>query len=122
MLEQQYILASLIAFILGFTLLYKLYKKRTGPARGTGVKSSSESDVCRTDGPPDVVIVGAGVAGSALAYSLAKVCNKISCSVHLCYICMDHDHGTFHGSHVYESRNSTNCLLYSNNRMGGSCK
>lgn len=74
----QYVLGCFIAFFLGFLLLQRFNKngdkkiKKQAP-RG-GIERSQNNVVCTPDGPPDVVIVGAGVAGSALAYSLAKVC------------------------------------------------
>ncbi|KAI3447935.1 hypothetical protein Pfo_004600 [Paulownia fortunei] len=74
---EQCILGGFIAFVFGFTLLYRFVDKREKSSimeapRGASVQKSSENGVCKKDGPPDVVIVGAGVAGSALAYSLAK--------------------------------------------------
>ncbi|KAK4477233.1 hypothetical protein RD792_016447 [Penstemon davidsonii] len=68
---EQYIVGGFVAFVFALTYRYSVYKLCQ--------KSDNKSDVNkenvivgRKDGPPDVVIVGAGVAGSALAYSLAK--------------------------------------------------
>ncbi|KAL0383929.1 UNVERIFIED_CONTAM: Squalene monooxygenase SE1 [Sesamum radiatum] len=74
---EQYIFGGFIAFIFGLILLYIFLEKSSKctvkeAPRGASSRKSSENAVCRKDGPPDVVIVGAGVAGSALAYSLAK--------------------------------------------------
>ncbi|XP_073307551.1 squalene epoxidase 3-like [Primulina huaijiensis] len=73
-----YTVGGFIALVLGLILLYSLPESKgrntkIEKSRDSGVKKRSENVVkLRTDGPPDVVIVGAGVAGSALAYSLAK--------------------------------------------------
>lgn len=74
---EQYVLGCFIAFILSFLLLQRFTKNGSNKIkkqtrRGAGAERSSDDVVRRIDGPPDVVIVGAGVAGSALAYSLAK--------------------------------------------------
>lgn len=78
---EQYILGCSIALFLGFILLVQRFitrngnkkMKKQGP-KGAAVRPISDRVVPTRDGPPDVVIVGAGVTGSALAYSLAKVC------------------------------------------------
>ncbi|XP_073030468.1 squalene epoxidase 3-like [Primulina eburnea] len=73
-----YTVGGFVALVLGLILLYSLPESKgritkIEKSRDSGVKKRSENVVkLRTDGPPDVVIVGAGVAGSALAYSLAK--------------------------------------------------
>ncbi|KZV30171.1 squalene monooxygenase [Dorcoceras hygrometricum] len=68
-----------ISLVLGFILLYSLHENKGRNTKlekttASGVKKIRSENIvkCRIDGPPDVVIVGAGVAGSALAYSLAK--------------------------------------------------
>lgn len=77
-MTEQYILGCFVAVFLGFIALKILRKngnkhmKRQTP-KGAAVRPISDRAVPAKDGPPDVVIVGAGVAGSALAYSLAKV-------------------------------------------------
>lgn len=75
---EQYIFGGFIGLVFGLILLYIFLEKSSKctvkeAPRGASARKSSENFVCRKDGPPDVVIVGAGVAGSALAYSLAKV-------------------------------------------------
>ncbi|KAL2254887.1 squalene monooxygenase-like [Sesamum indicum] len=74
---EQYIFGGFIGLVFGLILLYIFLEKSSKctvkeAPRGASARKSSENFVCRKDGPPDVVIVGAGVAGSALAYSLAK--------------------------------------------------
>ncbi|KAL2459991.1 Squalene epoxidase 1 [Abeliophyllum distichum] len=74
---EEFILGFFIASLFGFIVLYRLLGKRPQRAsieaqRGPSVQNSSENSVSQKDGNPDVVVVGAGVAGSALAYSLAK--------------------------------------------------
>lgn len=79
----QYIVGVVVASLLGFVLSYSFRGKKniTTPAsmeqttRNGFVKTSENS----TRGPEmagsttDVIIVGAGVAGAALAYTLGKV-------------------------------------------------
>lgn len=77
---EKYVVGGLITWIFGLILLYRLLQKssKITVKETVRVPKSSENVVLRRkDGPPDVVIVGAGVAGSALAYSLAKVNHKI---------------------------------------------
>ncbi|KAL9173736.1 hypothetical protein ABFS82_02G008000 [Erythranthe guttata] len=73
---EQYVFGGLIAWIIGLILLYRLLENSSKITIKETIRSdaqkSSENAVSKKDGPPDVVIVGAGVAGSALAYSLAK--------------------------------------------------
>ncbi|KAL4555905.1 hypothetical protein LXL04_038537 [Taraxacum kok-saghyz] len=72
---QQYILGGIIATWLGFTLIYLLGVKKSKPDDGLHVHKQT-NELVRTqpqkDGGIDVIIVGAGVAGAALAYSLGK--------------------------------------------------
>lgn len=56
--------------VVGLLLLHRLVGKREKKI----ARKAVENGGCKKDGSPDVVIVGAGVAGSALAYCLAKVC------------------------------------------------
>lgn len=77
----QYILGGFVASLFGFVLLYNLrrkMKKNEGSKlvhKDQCIKTSNDGihlpavDVGRTD----VIIVGAGVAGAALAYTLGKV-------------------------------------------------
>ncbi|KAL2906529.1 Squalene monooxygenase [Bienertia sinuspersici] len=74
----QHILAFFVVSLLGFLLLFSLFrgakskskKKDRRTLRPDFVRSSADSSVV-SEGP-DVIIVGAGVAGAALAYTLAK--------------------------------------------------
>ncbi|CAK9167889.1 unnamed protein product [Ilex paraguariensis] len=80
MITDQYFLGGLIAFVLGFVLLYssKMVKKKSRvssmEARRDEQVESSDYGHCRPEinGSTDIIIVGAGVAGSALAYTLGK--------------------------------------------------
>ncbi|KAG5535452.1 hypothetical protein RHGRI_023276 [Rhododendron griersonianum] len=84
-----YVAGTLLAFLLGFVVVYILRRKTTaekdergeGRAEGGGfdeirndcVRSSTDGEVRPEGGPEtDVVIVGAGVAGAALAHTLGK--------------------------------------------------
>ncbi|KVH99649.1 Aromatic-ring hydroxylase-like protein [Cynara cardunculus var. scolymus] len=75
-------LASLFASLVGFIFFYICFSIRIGrplAAGGTNhksasvtTKSTSINGECRSGDETDVIIVGAGVAGAALAYTLAK--------------------------------------------------
>lgn len=78
-MEYQYVVGGIIASLLGFLLLYrsrgmKKSKESRENMRDEVVKSS-EQVVCWSENSisSDVIIVGAGVAGSALAYTPGKV-------------------------------------------------
>uniref|UniRef100_A0A2C9V663 Squalene monooxygenase n=1 Tax=Manihot esculenta TaxID=3983 RepID=A0A2C9V663_MANES len=77
-MESEYLMGRIMASLLGFVLLYRLTanKKATtsrGVARYEKLESSENGiDQAEKDKKPDVIIVGAGVAGSALAYTLGK--------------------------------------------------
>lgn len=58
---------TLLAFVLTWMVFYLIKKKK---AETDEAEAEAEE---RRDGVADVIIVGAGVAGSALAYALAKV-------------------------------------------------
>jgi len=63
---------TLLAFMLTWTVFY---------VTNRGKKATQLADAVveeREDGATDVIIVGAGVGGSALAYALAKVCKVAS--------------------------------------------
>ena len=74
-----YILGAFLASVLGFLLLYDLREKerkikRHRRADGLVTSSSGIGECPQDDGfGTDVIIVGAGVAGSALAHTLGKV-------------------------------------------------
>jgi hypothetical protein len=84
-LIDQHVLWTFFASLLGFVLLYTLRRnssKRTTNKKNFPEECAEESfadGVCRpvNGSGTDVIIVGAGVAGSALAYTLGKV--KFSC-------------------------------------------
>lgn len=79
-----YIFSGFIASLFGFVLLYNLRRKirktkgtkavggetsiKTSPTAGGGLRKED------CIGDADIIIVGAGVAGAALAYTLGKVC------------------------------------------------
>ncbi|KAG8645780.1 hypothetical protein MANES_10G091832v8 [Manihot esculenta] len=77
-MEYQYVVGGIIASVLGFLLLYRSRgMKKTKESRENmrdEVVKSSEQVVCRSENSisTDVIIVGAGIAGSALAYTLGK--------------------------------------------------
>lgn len=66
------ILGTVVATLLGFALFYSLKGKKKSVDSSM---KSSENRTCKSDSGKntDVIIVGAGVAGSALAYTLGKV-------------------------------------------------
>lgn len=73
----QYVIGGFIASVtLGLFLLRILGRKRkkqqVTSARSDQCLTRSENGACQ-NGSADVILVGAGVVGSALAYSLAKV-------------------------------------------------
>lgn len=77
----QYIFGGFIASLFGFVLLYNL-RRKTRKTKGSKVVGKDEcinisaaGDGLRKEdgGDADIIIVGAGVAGAALAYTLGKV-------------------------------------------------
>lgn len=78
----QYILGCFAASLLGFVLLYNMRRKIR---RNRGSKPAGKDECVKTSsaaaggsrqvsgGDADIIIVGAGVAGAALAYTLGKV-------------------------------------------------
>ncbi|KVH93408.1 Aromatic-ring hydroxylase-like protein [Cynara cardunculus var. scolymus] len=77
--QNYHLLVSAVALILGFALLYGLRSnvkaRRKSEEIGRKYSKSSGNDglpVPKTDESTDVIIVGAGVAGAALACTLAK--------------------------------------------------
>lgn len=76
MVEDQYVLGSILASVLlGFVLVYAFFflnKKISSSSINTTTTAINGECRARTD-DPDVIIVGAGVAGAALAHTLGKV-------------------------------------------------
>ncbi|RWW62018.1 hypothetical protein BHE74_00030879 [Ensete ventricosum] len=70
-MADQYLLGAVFASILGFLLLLVGFHGSKGRARRTAGKCGS-GPLVPGDGGTEVIIVGAGVAGSALAYTLGK--------------------------------------------------
>ncbi|KAF5733252.1 squalene epoxidase [Tripterygium wilfordii] len=78
-MEYQHILEGILAFVLGF-VLFSIFraKKRTKidvHRKKTSINNTRENGMWRPEvggTTTDVIVVGAGVAGSALAYTLAK--------------------------------------------------
>lgn len=64
---------TLLAFVVTWTVFY-VNNRRKKVAKLADVVT----EVRRDGGGADVIIVGAGVGGSALAYALAKVCKIAS--------------------------------------------
>ena len=89
--DHQYLLGGVIASLLGFVLLYGSRLRRE-KSRASTVFRRSESfkttangsfGPTASSGGADVVIVGAGVAGAALAYTLGKVIVSLIFSLYL---------------------------------------
>nr|AEM89290.1 squalene epoxidase 2 [Eleutherococcus senticosus] len=76
LINDPYILGWIFAFLFGFFLLFNFNRKREkiNGANSTefGTDSINNTSSGNIAGSTDVIIVGAGVAGSALAYTLAK--------------------------------------------------
>jgi squalene monooxygenase len=79
-MDSKHIFGGVVAaFLFGFVVLYSSRGRENIKAseknRSKKTLKSSGNGVCRSNfaGNTDVIIVGAGVAGSALAYALAKV-------------------------------------------------
>ncbi|XP_043817209.1 squalene epoxidase 3 isoform X2 [Manihot esculenta] len=91
-MESEYLMGRIMASLLGFVLLYRLTanKKATtsrGVARYEKLESSENGiDQAEKDKKPDVIIVGAGVAGSALAYTLGKVTLSVYYFLCACFL------------------------------------
>lgn len=94
-MEFQYILGGILASSLAFVfVLYSFAKKRKATSTGSSSKSihvksngfakTSENGIYSQEAEEatDIIIVGAGVAGSALAYTLGKV-QSLLFSVHI---------------------------------------
>ncbi|WOL03072.1 squalene monooxygenase [Canna indica] len=69
-MADQYLLGTVVASILGFLLLFVLHSRRRRSITAAGQGNSGS--LLTGNGEADVIVVGAGVAGSALAYTLGK--------------------------------------------------
>lgn len=79
-MEFQYIIGLLVSASGFMYFMYSSRVKRSSKKastneapNNTNIKASSSTNVNHNAGSSDVIIVGAGVAGSALAYTLGKV-------------------------------------------------
>uniref|UniRef100_A0A5B6Z696 Squalene monooxygenase n=1 Tax=Davidia involucrata TaxID=16924 RepID=A0A5B6Z696_DAVIN len=78
MMIDEYFLGGIVASLLGFVLLYnsrrKIKNRASMEIRRDECTKSSQNGGYRSviSGSTDIIVVGAGVAGSALAYTLAK--------------------------------------------------
>ena len=77
----QFILGVFIASLLGFVMLHQIRRKKMNRASSMGIKENECLEGSRIEmlcgsertTNTDIIIVGAGVAGSALAFTLGKV-------------------------------------------------
>lgn len=79
-MAEHYLFAAIVASILAFLLLAGIRGRKAARGRkrtDDGAPFAAGKEQCDSDadgcGVPDVIVVGAGVAGSALAYTLGKV-------------------------------------------------
>ena len=80
-MDYLYIMGAVIASLLSVVFLHALRGKRTNVKASMKTQNgelleSSGNGMClqaKIDASPDIIIVGAGVVGSALAYTLGKV-------------------------------------------------
>lgn len=80
-MADQYILGSIFASILGIFLVYVLFVKKNGRKSSIDGGETTATTTAAADSieyrsrkdEVDVIIVGAGVAGAALAHTLGKV-------------------------------------------------
>jgi squalene monooxygenase len=74
-----YLFGAIVASLLAVILLFRSRAKKTrtaDEAAGAPLSSTLEAEAAAIDSfvdGADIIVVGAGVAGSALAYTLAKV-------------------------------------------------
>lgn len=81
----EYVFGGVVASLLGFLLMFPFQGKsrKGGMTRNAEIKGRlSKSAECGSgeacEGSSDVIVVGAGVAGSALACALGKVRSEVS--------------------------------------------
>ena len=80
-MADQYVLGSVLASVLALVVLYNLFVKRNARGESTAdvakAATTAVTGECRSKNgggdDVDVIIVGAGVAGAALAHTLGKV-------------------------------------------------
>ena len=87
-MEYQYIFGGILAYILVFVLYNFAEKKKSSGSMEVDSKEfekASENGTCpqEAEGSAEIIIVGAGVAGAALAYTLGKVEIFLSIAFHL---------------------------------------
>lgn len=73
-MDYHYILGGTLAFVVWLVLLYG--SRRRNQREKFWLKNSLQHEKCESDmtsGITDIIVVGAGVAGSSLAYALGKV-------------------------------------------------
>ncbi|KAL5561104.1 hypothetical protein UlMin_030851 [Ulmus minor] len=68
----QYILVAILAFTLWFVLKYSSTRKKETTRASVGSQVENIFSQSNGSGGTDIIVVGAGVAGSALAYALGK--------------------------------------------------
>lgn len=74
MAADQLLISFVFASVIGFILLYAFFvTKTTRKVVPDGTKTISINEECTSPDDADVIIVGAGVAGAALAHTLGKV-------------------------------------------------
>lgn len=77
-MADQTLLASILALLFGFAVLYRLVSKKNGETESESLAVTTSTTIISrskngADVDADIIIVGAGVAGAALAHTLGKV-------------------------------------------------
>ncbi|XVF45800.1 hypothetical protein PTKIN_Ptkin02bG0235900 [Pterospermum kingtungense] len=76
MVDQFVVLGGVIASLMGFVLLYQIRRKKINSASSMGIQENERLETSQIEeiatNTTDIIIVGAGVAGSALAFTLGK--------------------------------------------------
>lgn len=84
-MESDYLFGAIVASLLTVIFLFRSRAKKAKiavEAAGDPLASTLEAEVDGSSGEgADIIVVGAGVAGSALAYTLAKVKYVLSISL-----------------------------------------
>ncbi|XP_022884845.1 squalene monooxygenase-like [Olea europaea var. sylvestris] len=76
-MADQTLLASILALLFGFVVLYRLVSKKNGETESESLAVTTSTTIISrskngADVDADIIIVGAGVAGAALAHTLGK--------------------------------------------------